>query len=61
MTDELKKALHRFEQRTINAWVLSTEDSFTDRDRLATKKAFEEAKIAKEELVSLIKASTDGK
>lgn len=54
MNEEIRKALHLFEQRTIRAWVLDTEDSYTDRDRKATKEAHTSAAQAKNALITLL-------
>lgn len=51
---ELGKAFIAFEQATIRAWVADTEDSFTNRDRASTKKAWAAYRQAKNTFRALL-------
>lgn len=58
-------AFNKFENAIIRAWVLDTEDSFTERDRVATRQAHELANRRrtefKEMLTALLMESYDAK
>lgn len=55
MRQEIEIALNRFKNRTIRAWVLDTEDSFTNKNRKSTKEAHVAADEAERELRDLLK------
>jgi len=50
----LGKAFFSFKNKVIRAWVLDTEDSYTDRNRKSTKIAHEDANFAEAEVLRLI-------
>ena len=54
MREDIRKALHKFEQATARAWMLDGEDNITDKNRASTQKAHAEADVAKAELASLL-------
>lgn len=48
------KAFNIFKNRTISAWTLDTEDSFTDKNRKSTKEAHEAAIVAEVEFKRIL-------
>ncbi len=54
----LGKAFVAYENATVRAWVLDTEDSYTDRSRKATKDAWEKHKAARAEFREMLEKLT---
>jgi len=51
---ELGKAFLKFERATSRAWVLDTEDGFTDKDRKSTKDAWTAQRQARQEFRDIL-------
>ncbi len=54
MRNDIRVALHRFEQATIRAWSMDTEDAERDKERASTRAAHAQAELAKADLVAML-------
>jgi hypothetical protein len=54
MMNEIDAAILRFESAVSRAWVLDTEDSFTDKDRKSTREAHAQIAQRRDELKQAI-------